>query len=238
MKSCSVCHQSDVEFGVNKTKQDGLQTICKGCKKSTNAKYFQDTKSKARIRKKGYKKQARQWVFDYLKSHSCIDCGESDPIVLEFDHRSNKKMNIATMVATAYSIATIQKEVAKCDVRCANCHRRKTAKDFGWYKDLKMFYRIVSDISEQYNGPWIQLNDAVLEQQIETHLGSTGTKDFVRLFPRSGNLCDVQNPQPGNNIKVMGANILAISPNEEWAIDFKKQLSTDEPDYFRVTVRI
>ena len=136
MKECSVCHRSDVEFHKNASKADGLQTVCKGCKKTLDPQYFQSTKDKARIRKKSYKKLARQWIFDYLKSHPCADCGESDPVVLEFDHRSDKKMNIAEMIGTGYSVETIQTEVAKCDVRCSNCHKRKTAKDFGWYKDL------------------------------------------------------------------------------------------------------
>ena len=136
MTECSVCHRSDVEFGVNRSKTDGLQTVCKNCKKPASAAYFQQTKINARLRKKNYKKQARQWVFDYLKSHSCVDCGESDPIVLEFDHRSNKKMNISEMVGTAYSIESIQEEIAKCEVVCSNCHARRTAKQFGWYKEL------------------------------------------------------------------------------------------------------
>lgn len=136
MKECSVCHRNDVEFHKNASKADGLQTVCKGCKKTVGSQYFQTTKVKASLRKKHYKKIVRQWVFDYLKTHPCIDCDESDPIVLEFDHRSNKKMNIAEMIGTGYSVETIQAEIDKCDVRCSNCHKRKTAKDFGWYKDL------------------------------------------------------------------------------------------------------
>jgi hypothetical protein len=68
-------------------------------------------------------------VWDYLLSHSCVDCGEADPIVLEFDHvRGVKLMNVARMTSgSTYSWNKIEAEIAKCDVRCANCHRRKTA---------------------------------------------------------------------------------------------------------------
>jgi hypothetical protein len=27
-------------------------------------------------------------------------------------------------------------EIDKCDVRCANCHRRRTAADFGWWRHM------------------------------------------------------------------------------------------------------
>lgn len=74
------------------------------------------------------------YVFNYLKEHSCIDCGEDDPIVLEFDHRGNKERNISDMMRGSYSLETVKKEIEKCDVRCANCHRRKTAKQFNWYQ--------------------------------------------------------------------------------------------------------
>jgi hypothetical protein len=33
-----------------------------------------------------------------------------------------------------YCWARILEELQKCDVRCANCHRRKTARDFKWFK--------------------------------------------------------------------------------------------------------
>ena len=75
----------------------------------------------------------RQWVLDYLQSHPCIDCGETDPIVLEFDHRdpTEKTNNVSSLMTRKPEM--LQAEVVKCDVRCANCHRRKTAIQFGWW---------------------------------------------------------------------------------------------------------
>lgn len=69
-----------------------------------------------------------------LLAHPCVDCGETDPVVLEFDHRSDKSDNIGSMLRHGTSTETMEREIAKCDVRCANCHRRKTAKQFGWWK--------------------------------------------------------------------------------------------------------
>jgi len=69
--------------------------------------------------------------------HPCIDCGESDIRVLEFDHvRGEKKANIGDMAGANIAWQRIEAELAKCVVRCANCHRRKTASDFGWYKGI------------------------------------------------------------------------------------------------------
>ena len=136
MKTCSVCKRSDVEFHKNGSKPDGLQSTCKECKKEVGAKYFQDSKGHHKNLNKERKRKARQHIWDYLKTHPCIDCGESDPIVLEFDHRSDKLMPVSHMINVGASLEKIDLEIAKCDIRCAHCHRRKTAKDFGWYKDL------------------------------------------------------------------------------------------------------
>ncbi len=67
-------------------------------------------------------------ILEYLLSHPCVDCNEKDPIVLEFDHRVGveKRFNIGDAARTAYSLKTLMNEIAKCDVRCANCHRRVT----------------------------------------------------------------------------------------------------------------
>jgi len=73
----------------------------------------------------------RARILEYLRLHPCVDCGEADPIVLEFDHRENKKAAIGEMFCT-YSWSAMKREIEKCDVRCVNCHRRKTARDFKW----------------------------------------------------------------------------------------------------------
>jgi hypothetical protein len=77
-----------------------------------------------------------QYVWDYLKNHPCIDCGETDPIVLEFDHIQEKSENISLLIGLRASIDRITKEIAKCEVRCANCHRRKTARELNWYTNI------------------------------------------------------------------------------------------------------
>lgn len=75
-------------------------------------------------------------VCDYLHRHPCVDCGEPDIVVLDFDHRDPEKKSdtIQAMIHSSYSWNTIMKEINKCDVRCANCHRRRTARQFGSYK--------------------------------------------------------------------------------------------------------
>lgn len=75
-------------------------------------------------------------VLVYLSTHPCVDCGESDPIVLEFDHRdpTTKKFDVCTGINHGYSQKAIMEEIPKCDVRCANCHRRKTAEQVGYRK--------------------------------------------------------------------------------------------------------
>lgn len=78
--------------------------------------------------------EVRSFVVEYLSKHPCIDCGEKDIVVLEFDHKQDKIEAISRMTRGFYSLDTIVNEIKKCEVRCANCHRRKTALQFGWFK--------------------------------------------------------------------------------------------------------
>ena len=63
----------------------------------------------------------------YKIEHPCVDCGERDPVVLEFDHVGDKRWNISSMVTGNIPWPSFESEIAKCQVRCANCHRRKTS---------------------------------------------------------------------------------------------------------------
>lgn len=76
----------------------------------------------------------RSNLVDYLLDHACIDCGESDPVVLEFDHRDPAlKRRAVGDILGSWNWNTVLVEIKKCDVRCANCHRRKTHKQLNWY---------------------------------------------------------------------------------------------------------
>jgi hypothetical protein len=66
-------------------------------------------------------------ILEFLRGHPCVDCGETDPVVLEFDHLRDKVRNVSAMVNARMPWRAIEAEIEKCDVVCANCHRRRTA---------------------------------------------------------------------------------------------------------------
>ncbi len=88
---------------------------------------------------KRHRVRVRAELYNFLSTKSCIDCGEKDPIVLEFDHKSsdNKFKIIAKMLSGHYSWKSVLKEIEKCEIRCANCHRRKTYKQLGGFGKSK-----------------------------------------------------------------------------------------------------
>jgi hypothetical protein len=140
-KWCPLCkkNKSVRDFGVCKNRYDGLQSFCKPCKRDYDRRWWV-TRSETQRDKKNELKRKRaktnlQFVINYLKSHSCVDCGQSNPLVLEFDHCSgNKEFSISE--SYTYSLDRIKKEISKCEVRCANCHRLRTVKQLGWYKGI------------------------------------------------------------------------------------------------------
>lgn len=102
-------------------------------------KHYVDNKeayvAKAKRNNERYKNRIRSEIVTYLTSHPCIDCGEVDPVVLEFDHKDphTKEFNIAEAFTRCTTSKALVAEIEKCDVRCANCHRRKTARQFNWW---------------------------------------------------------------------------------------------------------
>jgi 5-methylcytosine-specific restriction endonuclease McrA len=76
---------------------------------------------KRRLRRKNAQK-----IGEYLSTHPCVDCGESDILVLQFDHVRGTKSFMISDGLNSNGLARVMKEIEKCDVRCANCHIRKT----------------------------------------------------------------------------------------------------------------
>jgi len=130
-KLCSKCGEehdiSDYTWSIRGVKR---HSKCPKCRSEERIGYYQRHKEEELSykyeRQVNKREEARIFVFNYLKDHPCVDCGETDPIVLSFDHvRGSKKMNLSQMVNQGYSLKIIQAEIDKCEVRCMNCHMRK-----------------------------------------------------------------------------------------------------------------
>lgn len=145
MKICQSCKQGKEFkfFSKNVSKYDGYHTSCKECKNEQQKKWYHKHQAEqvTRVRERTLKYRAANWdkLVEYLLEHPCVDCEENDPIVLEFDHvRGIKTTAVSSLICNDHKWDTIKKEIDKCEIRCRNCHIRKTAKDFnyGKYKAL------------------------------------------------------------------------------------------------------
>ena len=136
MKNCVMCKESKevLEFHKNKTKKDGYSNICKLCRKSYHSKWYLDNKECVLNHNRNNCTKNKEYVLNYLKDNCCVDCGESDPIVLEFDHQRDKKFNISDALSQRYGLKRIIEEIGKCEVVCGNCHKKRTCKTQNWFK--------------------------------------------------------------------------------------------------------
>jgi hypothetical protein len=140
MKTCGNCHQvlpEDAFFFKNRA-AGTLRSMCKVCCRVYGRRYYmKDLKAfylRKNARQQSYFDRNRDFVANYLAKHPCVDCGETDIVVLDFDHVTGEKLeNVSVLVANASSLKRISMEMTKCAVRCANCHRRKTAMTLGFW---------------------------------------------------------------------------------------------------------
>ena len=136
------------KFSINKTKKYGRQGKCKICtRKYHNEVWYPKRKVKRakhiNLRKKELKKKNYLRIVKNYFAKGCVDCGEKDSRVLEFDHvRGIKKKlegrrGVMGLVSQGYTWKTIKKEIDKCEVRCRNCHKIRTYKQFNYYSEIK-----------------------------------------------------------------------------------------------------
>lgn len=138
-KICTGCGaEKDIDdFAFKNIKKNIRKSKCRVCTSEYGIDHYNKNKADyiARVRKNNirYGQESVEYVINYLLTHPCIDCGEDDIIILEFDHKDgkNKKQTVSYLIRGNYPISTIKKEIEKCDVRCANCHRRKTINERG-----------------------------------------------------------------------------------------------------------
>lgn len=138
---CARCHLAKpIEAFPVKNKERGTRrSYCLPCCHEYGKEHYQRNRaaylSRARSRNGTIRPGHRAFVREYLSTHPCVDCGIDDQIVLEFDHRDRrtKSADVGHLIHSG-TRADLRAEIAKCDVRCGNCHRRRTLRQFGSYR--------------------------------------------------------------------------------------------------------
>lgn len=132
MRACTKCGETKPvdQFPPVRRGEPKLQTWCRKCFAEANARNYRRNheREKARLLRQSaaHRAENRQRAVEHLRRHPCVDCGETDIVVLQFDHLTGKRLNLSDMISGAWSWLAIELEIAKCEVRCANCHRLKT----------------------------------------------------------------------------------------------------------------
>lgn len=149
METCKTCGKAKPLSDFEKT-PNGHRKSCRDCRRV----YWREVNSgrKEYLAKKAKDALVRNMikVWEHLREHPCVDCGNDDPVVLEFDHVKGKKdAAVSYLVSHTTSWEKIEAEIKKCEVRCANCHRKKTAKQLGWHS----YMLTTSDLLDKGKGP-------------------------------------------------------------------------------------
>jgi hypothetical protein len=147
IRTCRLCGESKPIEAFDTLSSPGrtrprTRRQCRECRKGYMRRRYADypevrgkQAAHALCRSQRVRVENRQKVIDHLMEHPCVDCGEGDIVVLDFDHvESGKRSDVSSLIGKTKNWAEVAAEIAKCVVRCANCHRRKTAKEQGWLR--------------------------------------------------------------------------------------------------------
>jgi hypothetical protein len=140
-KTCIKCDTEKLldEFAFKCKAKGTRHSYCKLCFRKVRTDHYQQNKQETlrRIRTRNAEVRAKnqRLLHEYLLKHPCVDCGEPDPVVLEFDHIQGDKIKaVSVLLRESWSWQSILAEIQKCEVRCANCHRRVTARRGNHYR--------------------------------------------------------------------------------------------------------
>lgn len=144
MRTCVRCGltKDESEFNWRNIAKGYLQSVCRTCQSNdSKARDREHVRiSNKAAREKG-RERARQYIMDYLATHPCVDCGETDVTVLTFHHKdpASKRHNVSDMIVNAHSVEDIQRELDQCEVLCANDHMRREQNKQGKGKKFWIF---------------------------------------------------------------------------------------------------
>lgn len=143
-KRCPRCGLAKLlsEFPVRRVGTPRPCAYCRPCQREISKQHYRahlvEYRTKRRISQRHVIDRNLSMIDAVLQPLKCVDCGERDSTVLEFDHvKGNKLGDVSTMAYQGLSWKRILAEINKCEIRCANCHRRRTVKVLRARKDSR-----------------------------------------------------------------------------------------------------
>jgi hypothetical protein len=127
-KYCPRCEEVKPvsEFRPNKKRKDGFQSYCLVCDKAYQAEHYARNKERYVEKALDFRRRRKDWFKEFKSTLKCERCGEDHPACLQFHHEDpdKKVASVYSLVWQGYSWETINEEIEKCEVLCANCHLR------------------------------------------------------------------------------------------------------------------
>lgn len=129
-KRCCTCGATKpfTDFNRRRRSTDGRQARCRDCFRQWHADNRERHNAQIHARTRRVRRELFQMLREYLDAHPCVDCGLDDVRVLKFDHvgDGDKVADVTRLIRYGVSWDLILREIAKCEVCCANCHRIRT----------------------------------------------------------------------------------------------------------------
>jgi hypothetical protein len=141
MRRCGRCgeEKSPDEFAWRRKALGQRDNYCRSCRTAYKHEHYARNKQRyidsARRRTERIVIERTVYLVSFFREHPCVDCGEGDPIVLEFDHLREKRVGIGKGMRER-PWKDVLAEIEKCDVVCANCHRRRTSHRGGFIRSV------------------------------------------------------------------------------------------------------
>lgn len=129
MKLCSRCREvkSFDQFHKSSRISDGHQTNCKPCRKVIDSDSYKKSKSRQesiKARRAVIREYNKTLMRRYKTLCGCRFCDEDEAVALDLHHLDPNEKDLNPSTAIGCSTSTLKREIRKCIVLCANCHRK------------------------------------------------------------------------------------------------------------------
>ena len=147
-KQCTQCHEVKA---VAEFRYKNVTTArCRDCNKAACRAWHAKNKGSYKKKRKEQWKLRRRAAIEFVlavKSKPCADCSRTfHPVAMDFDHVKGRKVSeISTLLRCGHSLERIKKEIAKCEVVCACCHRVRTLNRSGTSSRPFSMYDVYTD---------------------------------------------------------------------------------------------